>query len=74
MFYIAPGAQRVGLGRAIHAALEAQAQRWHLSNLYLCSTEGARAFYEALGYCACAPRRQLFGELWCVPYAKELRE
>lgn len=72
LFYLAPGCQRRGLGRAIHAALERYALGLRLTRLDLCSTEGARAFYEALGYQACAPARELHGVLRCHPYSKSL--
>ncbi|MEI7035729.1 GNAT family N-acetyltransferase [Fulvimonas yonginensis] len=72
LFYVAPEAQRQGLGRAIHDAVEAQARHWNLDGLHLCSTTLARPFYEALGYRACGPERRLFGELRCHPYRKPL--
>lgn len=35
LFYLAPGSQRRGIGKAIHAALEAQARAWGLRKLHL---------------------------------------
>src|SRR6478736_7384040 len=50
LFYVAPGFERRGLGRSIHAALLLQASRWGLTELHLESTSVARRFYESLGY------------------------
>lgn len=68
LFYVAPGAQRRGLGRALHAALAAEARRAQMPALHLCSTSVARPFYAALGYVPCGPRRRWHGMLWCHPY------
>lgn len=73
LFYLAPGAQRQGMGRAIHAALEAQARAWGLQKLHLDSTAMARPFYEALGYQATGASIPRFGVLRCYPYEKVLR-
>src|SRR5688572_340208 len=35
LLYLAPGAQRRGIGNALHAALEERAHGWGLSKLYL---------------------------------------
>jgi GNAT superfamily N-acetyltransferase len=48
--YVAPDAQRRGVGRALHAALEAKARAWDVARLHLRSTLGARRFYENLGF------------------------
>lgn len=72
LFYLAPGAQRQGLGRVIHAALEEHARAWGHQSLHLQSTDAARPFYEAMGYVASAPRNHLHGQLWCYPYRKHL--
>lgn len=73
LFYIAPGHQRSGLGREIHAALEALAPAWGLSRLHLQSTSVARAFYAALGYRPAGAVRPLFGVLRAYPYEKRIR-
>lgn len=74
LFYVAPGAQRLGAGRLIHAALEQQAHRWNLVALHLDSTALACRFYEALGYRPAGPAKPLFGVLRCMPYQKPLQE
>lgn len=48
--YILPGWERLGIGRAILAALEAQARSWGLEKLHLISTITARPFYERHGF------------------------
>lgn len=72
LFYVAPDHQRLGLGRKIHAELEARAIHAGLPGLHLESTLAARAFYESLGYAAAGPARRLFGVLSVYPYAKPL--
>jgi len=72
LFYVAPGWQRRGVGRRIHAALEGQALGWGLRRLELESTAAARAFYESLGYVACGAERAVYGVLRVRPYAKRL--
>ena len=72
LFYLDPGAQRQGIGRIIHAALEAKANEWKLASLHLDSTSLARPFYEALGYRAIGAAVPRFGVLQCFPYAKRL--
>lgn len=73
LFYLAPGAQRRGIGRKIHDALEEKAARWQLESLHLDSTALARPFYEALGYRPVGPPIPRFGVLRCFPYAKKLQ-
>jgi GNAT superfamily N-acetyltransferase len=48
--YILPGRERLGIGRALLSALEAQARNWGLGKLHLISTSTARAFYERHGF------------------------
>lgn len=74
LFYIDPGHQRHGAGRAIHAALERQAHAWELPRLHLDSTADACAFYEALGYRSTGPARPRVGVLQCFPYEKRLTD
>lgn len=73
LFFLAPGAQRLGVGKAIHAKLEAAAKRWGLSSLHPESTAMARPFYEAVGYRSTGPAIPRFGVLCCFPYEKRLR-
>lgn len=73
LFYLAPGSQRQGVGRAIHAALEARATQWKLPLLQLESTVDACHFYEALGYRASGNPVHKYGVLQCFPYEKRLQ-
>lgn len=73
LFYLAPGCQRQGTGRALYRALEAQANRWGLARLHLDSTNHARPFYEAMGYRPVGSAVPRFGVLRCFPYEKWLR-
>jgi GNAT superfamily N-acetyltransferase len=73
LFYLAPGSQRQGIGRAIHASLEARANQWGSSLLCLESTADARPFYEALGYRPAGEPVQKYGVLQCFPYRKHLQ-
>lgn len=73
LFYVAPGAQRKGLGTVIHAALEEHASLSGMQSLHLCSTDAARSFYEAAGYQGSAARKHMHGQLWCFPYTKQLQ-
>ena len=73
LFYVAPGSQRQGIGRAIHVALEARAIQRGLPLLHLESTADARNFYEALGYRATGEPVHKYGVLQCFPYQKHLQ-
>lgn len=73
LFYLAPGMQRRGIGKALHVALEQKAMGWGLEKLHLDSTALARPFYEALGYRATDCARPRFGVLCCYPYEKTLQ-
>jgi GNAT superfamily N-acetyltransferase len=73
LFYLEPGAQRQGIGKKIHAALENQARQWGLASLHLESTALARPFYEALGYRPTGPAAARFGVMQTFPYAKQLK-
>jgi GNAT superfamily N-acetyltransferase len=73
LFYLAPGVQRQGIGKIVHAALEERAAQWGLASLHLDSTALACAFYEALGYRKNGPAIARFGDLRCFPYAKQLQ-
>lgn len=73
MLYLAPGSQRRGIGKEIHAALEEKANLWALRKLHLESTALACRFYEALGYQSFGTAKVRFGVLECYPYEKELQ-
>jgi GNAT superfamily N-acetyltransferase len=73
LLYLAPDAQRQGVGKLIHAALEQQALSWGLASLQLESTALACRFYEALGYRATGPAINRFGVLRRFPYDKQLQ-
>jgi GNAT superfamily N-acetyltransferase len=73
LFYLAPSAQHLGIGKLIHSALEEKAVLWGLTSLQLESTALARRFYESLGYRSTGPAIRRFGILQCFPYRKQLR-
>jgi GNAT superfamily N-acetyltransferase len=73
LFYLAPTAQRQGIGKAIHLALEEKARSWGLRKLTLDSTLLACQFYEKLGYRSAGAARPRFGVLQSFPYEKTLR-
>lgn len=73
LFYLLPGWQRQGIGRAIHVALEERAVQWGLPLLQLESTAVARHFYEALGYRPVGGPVHKYGVLQCFPYQKHLQ-
>lgn len=70
--YLAPGAQRKGIGKAIYRALEEQARTWGLTALRLESSVAARPFYEALGFRTAGTATPGFGISHCHPYDKRL--
>jgi GNAT superfamily N-acetyltransferase len=72
LFFVTPDAQRQGVGKAIHAALEEKAALWGLRVVHLQSTALARQFYEALGYQSGGTATLRFGLLKCYPYEKML--
>jgi len=73
LFYLAQSAQRQGIGKAIHLALEEKAKTWGLLKLKLDSTLLACQFYEKLGYRSAGAARARFGELHSYPYEKTLQ-
>jgi GNAT superfamily N-acetyltransferase len=73
LFYLTPSAQRQGIGKAIHFALEAKAKAWGLRELKLDSTLLACPFYERLGYRSAGGARPRFGVLQSYPYEKTLQ-
>jgi len=72
LFYLDPRAQRQGIGKAIHFALEEKAKTWGLLSLKLDSTLLACQFYERLGYRSAGAARPRFGVLRSYPYEKTL--
>lgn len=74
LFFVAPKAQRHGVGKAIHAALEEKAALWGLRTLHLQSTALARQFYEALDYQSGGAAKLRFGVFHCYPYEKILQQ
>ena len=72
LFFVAPDAQRRGMGKAINASLETRARLWGLRTVHLQSTALARQFYEALAYQASGAAKLRFGVLQCYPYEKML--
>jgi GNAT superfamily N-acetyltransferase len=72
LFYLAPSAQRHGIGKAIHSALEERAKTWGLLKLRLDSTVLACPFYEKVGYRSTGAARPRFGVLYSYPYEKTL--
>lgn len=73
LLYLAPGAQRRGIGKALHQALEQKAMSWGVERLRLNSTVAARAFYESMGYLRSSDATPHFGVLSCYPYEKPLK-
>jgi GNAT superfamily N-acetyltransferase len=71
--YLAPGAQRQGIGKAIYSALEEKARQWGLGKLTLESTVAACAFYERIGYRQAGAAKPGFGISRCHPYEKALQ-
>jgi GNAT superfamily N-acetyltransferase len=71
--YLAPGAQRQGVGKAIYLALEEKAKAWGVKRLYLESTVAARSFYERVGFRSASVARPGFGISHCHPYEKTLQ-
>ena len=72
LFFVAPDAQRHGVGKAIHASLEGKAALWGLRTVHLQSTAVARQFYEALDYQSSGAAKLRFGVLQSYPYEKML--
>jgi GNAT superfamily N-acetyltransferase len=73
LLYLAPGAQRQGIGKMVHDALEEKASQWGLTSLHLDSTALACRFYEAAEYRSAGLPVERFGGLQCFPYAKQLQ-
>jgi GNAT superfamily N-acetyltransferase len=71
--YLAPGAQRKGVRKAIYLALEEKARVWGVKRLQLDSTASARSFYERLGFRSAGVAKPGFGISHCHPYEKTLQ-
>jgi GNAT superfamily N-acetyltransferase len=61
LFYVLPEALRSGVGRALLAAVEAQARAWNIGKLYLHSPASASAFFERHGFTNAGRERSCFG-------------
>jgi GNAT superfamily N-acetyltransferase len=72
LLYVHPDCQRVGIGAALLAALERQAESWRLAQVTLGSSIGACPFYERHGYTRSGPPEPGFGVSRCFPYEKHL--
>jgi len=70
--YVHPGFTRLGVGRRLLLAMEAQARHWRLGSVHLQSSLTARDFYERCGYVASGEPVGVFGVLRGYPYAKAL--
>jgi GNAT superfamily N-acetyltransferase len=70
--YVRPGAQGLGIGRAILESLEEQARSWGVSEVRVLSSIGAREFYGHHGYVADGAPRPAYGVVHDIPYRKRL--
>ena len=59
--YVEPDALRIGVGRALLAAVEAQARAWNIRKLFLHSPESAAMFFERHGYANSGMDKACFG-------------
>ena len=59
--YVLPEALRSGVGRALLAAVEAQARTWHIGKLHMHSPASASLFFERQGYVNAGKDRSCFG-------------
>lgn len=59
--YVEPGALRIGVGRALLAAVEEQARAWSIRKLNLHSPESCASFYERHGYANAGLEKSCFG-------------
>ncbi len=69
--YVDPEALRVGVGRALLAAVEAQARAWNIGKLHLHSPESTATFFERHGYANAGLEKSCFG-LECSLMWKQL--
>lgn len=70
--YVRPGFTKLGVGRALLDALEAEARAWQLERVTLHSSLTARHFYERCGYVSAGDSLSGFGVSRAYPYAKSL--
>ena len=70
--YVSPKFTKMGVGRALLDALEAQARAWGLPKIRLGSSLTARLFYERFGYVSAGAPVPAFGVLQSYPYEKQL--
>jgi GNAT superfamily N-acetyltransferase len=59
--YVLPEALRIGVGRALLAAVEEQARAWNISKLHLQSPASSSAFFERHGYANAGKEKACFG-------------
>lgn len=59
--YVQPDALRIGVGRALLAAVEEQARAWNIRKLFLHSPESAAMFFERHGYTNSGMDKSCFG-------------
>ena len=59
--YVDPAALRVGVGRALLAAVEEQARAWNIRKLHLHSPESTAGFFERHGYANAGLEKSCFG-------------
>ena len=59
--YVEPDALRIGVGRALLAALETQARTWNIRKLHLHSPHSAAQFFERHGYTNAGLEKSCFG-------------
>ena len=59
--YVEPGALRIGVGRALLAAVEEQARAWNIRKLHLHSPESCATFYQHHGYANAGLEKSCFG-------------
>jgi N-acetylglutamate synthase-like GNAT family acetyltransferase len=69
--YVAPDALRIGVGRALLAAVESQARAWNIRKLHLHSPESTASFFERHGYANAGLEKSCFG-LECSLMWKQL--
>lgn len=69
--YVHPAALRIGIGRAMLAAVEAQARSWDISKLHLHSPSSAAGFFARQGYTDGGRDKACYG-LECDLFWKQL--
>ena len=69
--YVEPDALRIGVGRALLAAVEEQARAWNIGKLHLHSPASTASFFERHGYANAGLEKSCFG-LECSLMWKQL--